>query len=122
MAKKTWQLNETHALIAAVRENPSLYDRRDPDYSRAKDVTKHLVSTFKSYYILISLLFFLRISGREYQWCQPSNTKMVSTSDILIECLQGRFLSRVDQENPTTSISNSQPFNIFTFIKLSNAN
>lgn len=76
MAKKVWQLNETHALIAAVRKNPSLYDRRDPDYSRAKDVTKHLVSTStdcndNTSISLLSLLLFLlfrRISGRESQW------------------------------------------------------
>lgn len=49
MAKIAWLISETHALIAAVRENPSLYDRRDPDYSRAKDVFKHFVSTSTNY-------------------------------------------------------------------------
>lgn len=38
--KKNWTYDEVHALIQAVRKNPSLYDRRDPDYNqmRTKEV------------------------------------------------------------------------------------
>lgn len=41
MARQMWSVKEMHALIAAVRGNPSLYDRRDSDYGRAKDVTNN---------------------------------------------------------------------------------
>lgn len=38
--KKQWTFDEVQALIHAVRKNPSLYDRRDPDYNqiRTKEV------------------------------------------------------------------------------------
>lgn len=40
--KKNWTYDEVQALIQAVRKNPSLYDRRDPDYNqtRTKEVSK----------------------------------------------------------------------------------
>lgn len=40
-AKKNWTYDEVQALIQAVRKNPSLYDRRDPDYNqtRTKEVS-----------------------------------------------------------------------------------
>lgn len=49
MAKKNWSFDEIQALIKAVKKNPSLYDRRHPDYnqSRAKDVNKfHLYCSY----------------------------------------------------------------------------
>lgn len=40
-ANKNWTYDEVHALIQSVRKNPSLYDRRDPDYNqtRTKEVS-----------------------------------------------------------------------------------
>lgn len=40
-AKKNWTYDEVQVLIQAVRKNPSLYDRRDPDYNqtRTKEVS-----------------------------------------------------------------------------------
>ncbi|XP_031626385.1 uncharacterized protein LOC116342783 [Contarinia nasturtii] len=35
-AKKNWTFDEVQALIHAVRKNPSLYDRRDPDYNQTR--------------------------------------------------------------------------------------
>lgn len=35
-AKKNWTYDEVQALIQAVRKNPSLYDRRDPDYNQTR--------------------------------------------------------------------------------------
>lgn len=39
--KKVWNYDEVQALIHLVRKNPSLYDRRAPDYNqtRTKDVS-----------------------------------------------------------------------------------
>lgn len=34
--KKNWTFDEVQALIQAVRKNPSLYDRRDPDYNQTR--------------------------------------------------------------------------------------
>lgn len=34
--KKQWTYDEVQALIHAVRKNPSLYDRRDPDYNQTR--------------------------------------------------------------------------------------
>lgn len=34
--KKNWTYDEIQALIIAVRKNPSLYDRRDPDYNQTR--------------------------------------------------------------------------------------
>lgn len=40
-AKKTWTYDEVQALIQVVRKNPSLYDRRDPDYNQTR--TKEVI-------------------------------------------------------------------------------
>lgn len=42
MARKNWSFEEIQGLIAAVKRNPSLYDRRHPDYNliRAKEVSE----------------------------------------------------------------------------------
>lgn len=41
--KKNWTYDEVQALIQAVRKNPSLYDRRDPDYNQTR--TKEVQAT-----------------------------------------------------------------------------
>lgn len=44
--KKTWTYDEVQALIHAVRKNPSLYDRRDPDYNQTRTKEVKQIKTF----------------------------------------------------------------------------
>lgn len=83
--KKNWNYDEVHSLIQAVRKNPSLYDRRDPDYNqtRTKEVRFHLLHFGNTKLVYIASLqcdFFLvnRISGRRFQRMRQSLRKVVS--------------------------------------------
>lgn len=88
--KKQWTFDEVQALIHAVRKNPSLYDRRDPDYNqiRTKEVRgsrlihSAILNTIplnKEHKTNLTVHIF-RIFGRIYHVCQQSMTKIVSDS------------------------------------------
>lgn len=53
-AKKNWTFDEVQALIQAVRKNPSLYDRRDPDYNQTR--TKEVRFIWQKYGINLGIL------------------------------------------------------------------
>lgn len=79
--KKQWSYDEVQALIHAVRENPSLYDRRDPDYNqtRTKEVKKNpILSHLQCTNYTFSNHIIFRILGNPYQRYQRSSIKVAS--------------------------------------------
>lgn len=69
-ANKNWTYDEVHALIQAVRKNPSLYDRRDPDYNQTR--TKEV--SFLIWFVFVFLesfdqnkTSFFRTFGKQFQ-------------------------------------------------------